>query len=105
MLNPANKPSSLFSDVKRSPYPPTQINSKSPLPYHPLTALHLTTQTSPLFISKRLSVPSTITSPTSLSTLTKTAASSSGLSTMLTPPVVSSMRCRPAGNCERKLEA
>src|SRR4051812_3826252 len=59
-----------------------QINSTSPVPHpthHCLTALHLTTQTSPLFISNLRSVPSTKISPTSLSARTNTALSSSGL--------------------------
>lgn len=80
------------------------MSSTSPVPLptaHLLTALHLTTQTSPLLTSNRRSVPSTNTVPISLSALTKTALSSSGLSTMLIPPVVSSSLCNAPGNCDK----
>lgn len=82
------------------------INSTSPLRTASLTALHLNTQISPLLNSTSVVAASPCISTLlgSRSTLQKTALSSSGLSTILIPPAVSSNFCKAVGKDERKEE-
>ncbi|KAH9825468.1 hypothetical protein Tdes44962_MAKER04169 [Teratosphaeria destructans] len=91
------------SHVLSTPASPPQINSTSPLSTPPLTSLHLNTHTSPLFNSTTPTPasPCTSTRPASLNTRTNTAPNSSGTSTILTFPALSSNPRIDAGNAAR----
>ena len=82
------------------------MSSMSPVTTFSLTAPHLNTQMSPLCNSTAVvpTSPCTSTSPESRSILQKTAVSSSGLSTILMPPAVSSSLCSDAGKADKKEE-